>query len=263
MTLLKENARMTKERGKNMYLDLTQCFTKKIPIIDFDQLMKRDEREKLYFSWNNTIYYAKRPNLNELIGEELAKEINIDTVYFEFFQNKNGEVWMASQDFRKENCNYYTPIEISSNLSENTFYLWKDICIDQENESKFLEHIFKMFAIDIYMKQQDRVSNIQIEKFDTGYIDLAPLYDYSNSSWNQFIGYANGLYTFSSLSDYQKMFGCYPQFLEILKQIQKKSMKKLLENIEETKEIIIPNSLKEIYLQREEISQKKLQKIIN
>ena len=246
-----------------MYLDLSQSLTKQVPVVDFDRIMRYDTERNLYFIWDGTIYYAKRPNLNELLGEELAKEIYLDTVSFEFFQSKNGEFWMASKCFRKETCSYYSPIEISSDFSENTLYLWKDICLDSKNKDCFLEHVFKMFAIDIYMKQQDRVSNVKIEKFDTGYIDLATLYDFSNSSWNQFIGYSNGFYTFSSLSDYQKMFICYPQFLDILKQIQAKNMKFILEKIEEKKDIVLSPTIKDIYLKREEISQKKLQKIIN
>lgn len=262
MTLLKENVRMTKERGKIMYQDLTNYLTAQVPMIDLDSMIQHSKTGKCYFIQNHTIYYIKKTNLNDLIGEVLANNMKLRTVCFELFQNQNGDLWMAFPDFKQKNNTYYSPTKISSNLSENTLYLWKDGCRNQKNKEGFLDQIFKMFAIDIYMKQQNRISNVKIEKFDNGDINLAPLDDYSDSYWNQFVGYSNGFYNFSSLSDYHKMLACHPQFLEILKQIQTQSMTEILQNIEQQKGITIPSTMKDFYFRGEEISQKKLQKIM-
>lgn len=247
-----------------MYIDLKSCLINEVPIIDLDSIKKWNPLEKTYFSWNDDIYYIKRVNFNEFIGEELANQIDSKTVCFEIFQNVNGDIFMASKSFKKTNCTYYYPLDFVkmfpiSNHLENL----KNICLDQNNYINLLNNIFKMFSIDIYMEQVDRFSNnIQIEQFDTGYTDLAPIYDYSTSAWDDNIMYHNCLYSFIDEDTYFEFYNIYPNFLEILKRIQKVNMSKVLENIENNKEILLPNKIKDIYLRREEISQKKLEKII-
>lgn len=115
------------------------------------------------------------------------------------------------------------------------------------------------------MNQQDRYNqNIQFQKNkENGNIDLAPIYDFSDSNWGESIVYFNDLHNFCIERDYYELFREYPTSLEIFQKIQNTDMNHILTVIEENKEIIIPTSSKDIYLKREEIAQKKLEKIIN
>lgn len=248
-----------------MYVDLKSCLTNEVPIIDLNSIKKWNYIEKTYFMWNGDIYYAKRTNINEFIGEELANQINSKTACFEIFQNINGNIFIASKSFKKTTCTYYYPLDFVkkfpiSNHLENL----ENICLDKENYINFLNNIFKMFSIDIYMDQLDRFSNnIQFEQLNTGYTDLAPVYDYSIADWDSSIMYHNSLHSFSDEDSYFDFYTKYPNLLEFLKQIQIINMSKVLENIENNKGILLPDKIKDIYLKNEETTQKKLEKIIN
>ena len=62
--------------------------------------------------------------------------------------------------------------------------------------------------------------------------------------------------------DYDIFFSTYPNTLECLKEIKKIDLKNILEKIELTKGIKFTQDIIDIYLKKEEISQKKLEKII-
>ena len=120
-----------------------------------------------------------------------------------------------------------------------------------------------MFAIDIYMSQDDRHhGNYQFEIYDTKFIDLAHLYDYTVCSWRQSIGYGNSLYLFEDIDDYNNLFDKYPDSLEMFKKIAKVDLIKILKSIEEKHELVLPDFVFDIYKQNEENVQKKMQKII-
>ena len=235
-----------------------------VPTVDLDSIKKYDYQGNLYFLYENNIYYPKEVNLNEFIGEELANKMSLSTVSYKLFKNIYGEIFIASRNFRKSNYTYYHPSDFEEQFPiYNHLESWKSICQDKENYFFFLEAIFKLFSIDIYMKQNDRWnSNIQIEKSDTGYVNLAPVYDYSEASWYDSICYPNTLHSFYNEYDYEVFFNKYPNFLEFLKTIKKVEMSKIIENIQASKNIVIDSQIKDIYLRREEESQKKLEKII-
>lgn len=247
-----------------MYIDLKPCLTSRVDKIDLQSLKQYDSKGNVFFSCYDSIYYPKTTNLNELIGEELANQINLNTVSYKLFEDVNGEIFIASKSFIKPTCIYYNPLDFEKHFQiYNHLENWELICKDKENYECFLESIFKLFSIDIYMKQNDRWnSNIQIEKYDTGYVDLAPIYDYSESMWYESSCYHNTFHSFSHEWEYGIFFNRYPKLLETLKKIKKVEMQKVLENIEFQKDIVINTEIKDIYLRREEISQKKLEKII-
>lgn len=245
-----------------MYINLRNCLTINPPKVDLSKLSYSDQFGNVCFNWADGTYYPKFFNLNELIGEQLAKKINHKTVEFKIFQDKNGECFIASKSCIKPCCSYYHPLDFKDICSKKDFDSWKDICLDEDNVTTFMNDIFGMFSVDTYMKQQDRSSNILIEKYDTGYIALFPLFDYSEADWYNSIRYNNIFYTFYTEDDYKELYTKYPYFLKSLKQIQKVDMQKNFEDIEFSKGILLPSNVKDIYLKREEISQKKLEKII-
>ena len=248
-----------------MYIDLRPHLTQPVIKIDYNYIKYNDPKfsGKLCFLWNDSIYFPKTPNLNEFIGEQLAKEIGLRTVIFDLFENiYNGEIMIASKSFINPNSKYsfYTNNLDINNPNDNNL---RDKCINNNNYQHLLNNLLKMLSLDIYMGQRDRwFPNFQLEKYDTGYLDLAPLYDYTDSSWNEGISYVGELYNFIYKEDYDIFFNTYPNALEYLKIIKKIDLKNILKKIEQTKSIKLPQDIIDIYLKREEFSQKKLEKII-
>lgn len=244
-----------------MYIDLKQRLTYPIPKINYSELRQYNNgNESFYF--NGSIYFPKTADLNELIGEQVAIEIGIRTVNFNLFENNdNSNIIIASKSFINPNSNY---IDYRESLDDNNSnYDLKDMCLNDSNYQNLMNNIFKMFAIDIYMGQKDRCYvNYKFEKYDTGYLDLAPLYDYTEASWNEEPSYTCDLYDFYSKESYDRFFNIYPNSLEMIKQIKEINLSKVLKEIELNKGIKLPQEVIDIYLQREEISQKKLEKII-
>ena len=244
-----------------MIINLKPYLTSEVDKVDLTELRRYDNNGKTYFEHYGSIYYPKAANLNELIGEQLATEIGLRTVDFELFENNNGEIFIASRSFNNPNSNYtYYTSSIDLTNNENDL---RDECIDENNYNQLLNNIFKMFAIDVYMGQKDRCYvNYPFEKYDSGYFALAPVHDYSDSSWDDDISYCCDLYDFNSKSSYDKLFNAHPNSLEIFKQVKEITMSKILKEIELNKGIKLPQEVIDIYLKREEISQKKLEKII-
>lgn len=249
-----------------MYVDLKPYLTDsnsavKISLLD---LKKQGDFGNTCFLWNGSIYYPKATNLNELIGEQLAKKIHLRTVNYDLFEDDcSGKIIIASKSFLNPTSKYpfCLPKLDLNNPNNNNL---KDKCIDDDNYQQLLINIFKMFAVDIYMGQNDRCYlNFQFEEYDSGYFDLAPLYDYSDSRWNSSLYYDCELYNFYSRQSYENLFDNYPKSLEIIQQMKQIDLKRILEKIEQTKGIKLPQEIIDIYLQREEIAQRKLEKIIN
>jgi len=245
-----------------MYIDLKKYLVHPVPIIDYIELKQYTKgHESFYF--NGSIYFPKMTNLNELIGEELSKYMRLRTVNFDLFEKINtGEIFIASKSFINTNSTYITYREsLSINDSNNNSL--RSTCIDENNYQQLLNNIFKMFAIDIYMGQKDRCYvNYQFEKYDTGYLDLAPIYDFTESAWDQDIAYTCDLYDFYFKSSYDEFFSIYPESLEMIKKIKDVDLKKIIEKMEINKGIKLTEEIIDVYLKREEITQKKLEKII-
>lgn len=248
-----------------MYIDLNNYLTQSVPEIDFNKIRCREYKyfSRRCFYWNDSIYFSKSVNLNEFIGEQLAIEINLRTVNFNLFKNINsGEIIIASKSFINPNSKYYPyPNELDIYKPYDNNLINK--CIDYDNYKHLINNILKMLALDIYMGQRDRwYPNFQLEKYDTGYLDLAPVYDYSDSSWDDDLLLNCELYNFENEEDYEIFFDSYPNILEHLKKLKKLELSKILEKIELSKGIKLPQSYIDYYLKKEENTQKKLEKII-
>lgn len=242
-----------------MYLNLKPHLIYEINKIDLLKLKRYDENGNVCFYLDNCRYYPKVANLNELIGVQLAKELNLRTVDFMLFEDTNHEVLLVSKSFINPYSTYHTITSDNNNFLNNI----RDYCVDDINFQVVLKSIFKMFAIDIYMGQTDRgTSNLKFEKYDTRYFDLAPLYDYSEAQWDENISYKNPLYNFNCKDDYDLFFSTYPSSLEFIKKIKEKNIMEILRKVEYSKSIKLPQEVIDIYSKREENTQKKLEKII-
>jgi len=117
----------------------------------------------------------------------LSKKTELPTIEYEV-SKINDTYGLASKNFKDNKHTYSTLHELIgyplAGEKKINIDLLKLLCISDENEQKFLKHIFQMFAIDIIMLQRDRcVINLQfqIDK-ETNEFDLGPLYDFSNCS---------------------------------------------------------------------------------
>lgn len=188
---------------------LTDLITDKTPILKLEPNYDITRKEKLavlgldskssflytdymYF-FNNTWYYFKRDGMNnnyafyildELMGTYLAKNRELPTVTYEIAKT-NDSYGIASINFKNKKFNYYTLKQLIGNTSLCTgiqnIELLKQFCNNTVNETKLLEHIFNMLALDIHMLQRDRCNvnlQFQMDK-ENHYFDIAPLYDYS------------------------------------------------------------------------------------
>lgn len=194
---------------------LSELITDKTSILDlgYSDYVSDEEKEKIldlnstskavikeyikymYFQ-NNCWYYFKKDKNNyeypfhlidELIGMFLSKKRDLKALEYEI-SKVNNTYGLASKNFKTDDYTYHTFSSlIGSPLDGDKYYnleLLKLACIDEANEKKLLEHIFKLFAIDIVMLQKDRCGvnlQFQIDK-KTSEIDLAPIYDFSSCS---------------------------------------------------------------------------------
>lgn len=83
-----------------------------ITVIDFEKeiaLLNKDLNYPI-FIFEGSLYFPKRFNMNELIGEELGNQLNLKTVKNRIFMNKKtGEYFIASKDFNNPQFDYFHP----------------------------------------------------------------------------------------------------------------------------------------------------------
>ena len=225
--------------------------------------------------------YTKMFSIEELIGEIICQEMNIPSVHFEFLKTKENSIVLASRDFYKDGYYYKYPLDmvddafdfddedtelVEDELMVDYLDFFKNQCISKENEEVLLKQIFKMFSIDTYMRQQDRVNcNVQLEiNSKTNWIELAPLYDLEYSfrkSSSDFI-YRNPFYGME-LENYKFLLTQYPEFKIQLENIRKLNMNLLLQKVESFFQINLPKYAYDYFYEEEETSQKLLHKILD
>ncbi|MBE6147410.1 MAG: hypothetical protein E7168_03655 [Firmicutes bacterium] len=252
--------------------------------LNFNQVVTPDTKiilENVFDPWyyEGKRIYTKNFSIEELIGEIICQEMNIKSVHFEFLESKKNGIVLASRDFYKDNYSYRYPLDmVYDTLGEEEFDLlddelmidyldfFKNLCISQENENFLLQQIFKMFSVDTYMRQEDRVNcNVQLEIDNcTNWIQLAPLYDLECSfrKHNSEFIYRNpfcGL----EIDKYKDSFSLYPEFKVQLENVQKLNMDELLRKVEHFFQINIPKQTYNYFYEEEETSQKLLSKILS
>lgn len=168
----------------------------KLEVLDLRSSLSGKYIKNMYYK-NGIWYYFKEDideilypyyTIDELIGSYLAKKRGLPTVSYEI--SKTDEYYgLASINFKKKYYEYdIIPNLIDMNIpldSLGRLKALKSFAINYENEQEFLLHLFNLFTLDIHMLQKDRGdANLQFEtNLKTGYFDIAPVYDYSNCSF--------------------------------------------------------------------------------
>ena len=185
--------------------------------INLDEMIKNNEiikNEKNNindldsFIYNNTIYFFKpAPDgllYNELIAEELLKDLNIECAEYDL-AIFNGIEGNLTKNYRIENVDYVNGQVILENYldhlqdkypDEDNYY---DYCINNLNDlwnafdfryqnrvnkleivSKLMYKIVSLFIFDLLIKNTDR-TECNFEIMECGdFVDLAPVYDNQN-----------------------------------------------------------------------------------
>ena len=183
--------------------------------------------------------------INELIGEQLAIILEIPVVHYEIAQKKD-VIGLMSENFVKKDQDYYfmKNLRILTNFYDDTnLSKIQTNCKDQKNYQELLSELLKMIAIDLYSSQEDRnLTNIQFTRKE-GELHLAPLYDFEDSfrEVNQY-KYSSALLGLS-IQDIKK----YPQLKKYLGKLFETKIKTVLEQIEDERKILIPNTIKDTY----------------
>lgn len=175
----------TSDEEKEKILDLNG--TSRDVIKEYIKYMYYQNAYWYYFKKDKNNYEYPFYIIDELIGMFLSKKRELETLEYEIAK-VNNTYGLASKNFKSDNYTYHTFSSLIGNpLDGNKYYnleLLKLACVDEENEKKLLQNIFKMLAIDIVMLQKDRCSinlQFQINK-KTGELDIAPIYDFSSCS---------------------------------------------------------------------------------
>lgn len=175
----------TSDEEKEKILDLNG--TSRGVIKEYIKYMYYQNAYWYYFKKDKNNYEYPFYIIDELIGMFLSKKRELETLEYEIAK-VNNTYGLASKNFKSDDYTYHTLSSLIGNpLDGNKYYnleLLKLACVDEENEKKLLQNIFKMLAIDIVMLQKDRCSinlQFQINK-KTGELDIAPIYDFSNCS---------------------------------------------------------------------------------
>lgn len=126
----------------------------------------------------------------------------------------------------------------------------KSICKNEYEYQLLLEDLKKLFIRDFYAVQGDRTDNNLLFKESDERIRLAPLYDYESSFESTNLGWYSNILGTLDLSNKNTLYLLKndEKFQELLYSIIKINIYKLLEILEDTHKIIIPESLKEKYI---------------
>lgn len=204
--------------------------------------LTRDEpfkkrRKGLFSKVEEPRIFIKNFNHAEFIGEALCNMKNIKcahyfvvgvglkkenrTVNYGDIKDKCYEFRIASCDF-KDNDHAYFSINCSNILEASEgLELVLGMCPNEDNKNELMDEIIKMFALDIFMGQQDRYFNNMIFSSDhMGNIHLANLYDFEISLKSSYIDpdfiYKNDLHSFKDIDSFEEFIQKFPRFREEL-----------------------------------------------
>lgn len=181
---------------------------------------------------NEKEVYFKSFSINEFIGQRLASIRKLrSNKYFLVLPGEDVGVYKYG-DLNLENAQ---DIKIGSyNFQRNGYdydFIYEygfgpdcmedilDLCPNNENRNELLHEILELFALDIFMEQDDRSEeNLMFEKDKLGNIHLAPIFDYELSlEYNADLGaYLNPIHCFIIQDHYREFFYKYPEFYDML-----------------------------------------------
>lgn len=222
--------------------------------------ISQNEKQMLenWIKFDGCFYFLKHAsNLNELIGEAIAKKIKLRTAHY-MPVLKDGFVLLASRNFRKMNCRYLNVDELKSTMKIN------DI-LDNPKYDMIQEQLFKLFSLDIYMRQTDRtIPNLLFEIDTKDNLLLAPTFDYSNAFYNlEYKKYNNPILEICmDKKTIDMIMNKYPDLYKYIKNISLLDLQQILVDICDEHDLKLLGSVKDYYLMEDEKSKKMLKKIL-
>lgn len=201
-------------------------------------------------------FYKNQKLLNEFIGERLAKKLKLETAHYTpCIVNNN--VMVKTKNFKKYDYDYMNPDSV---LKKHSPVSEMDD-LERYVDDKCIDDILKLFALDIYMRQEDRCFvNILFKKnrYDN-IISLAPIYDYSESFINT-LGAKYNIY-FNALFDVvlrketiKTSFIKYPKFYDYLEKLSKIDLEEIIVGFCDDYDLISPKEVIDYYKKEEEKS---------
>lgn len=204
--------------------------------------LTRDEpwkngRRKLFSKIEEPRMYIKNFNHAEFIGESLCNIKNIKCAHYflvgvglkkEDRMANYGDIKDKSYDIRIGSCDFkdkdhaYFSINCTNILEPSEgLNLVLGMCPNEDNKNELMDEIIRMFALDVFMGQQDRYFNNMIfSSDDIGNIHLANLYDFEISLKSTYIDpdfiYKNDLHSFKDIDSFRKFIYRFPRLGEEL-----------------------------------------------
>ena len=122
-----------------------------------------------------------------------------------------------------------------------------------------------MMALDVYMSQWDRGGNVYYEFDPDGNIHLAPMFDYE-SSMDKYdakdITYTSDFFQLLSIDDYHETMVRFPQFKKMLESYLSVDLESQLRSMARNRHFNLSAIDLDSYKRYEEVTQKKLEKIL-
>ena len=223
--------------------------------------------------------YHKEFDITEFIGEQLAGIRGVRSAHYIpicFGEYKKclasakygfdrGNIRVGSPSFKKDGILYVPSFDVESYYRRRGFRDLVSLCPTEENALSLTNEHFEMEALDIYMGQTDRRSNIYYEIYPNGEIHLGPMFDYENSMFDvlkEQVSYQSDFNYYGRIDDYRRMIDRYPQFGEMLKNYVDVCLTEQIESMAQTRQFDLSGFDFEPYKRFDEATHKKLELIL-
>ena len=223
------------------------------------------------------VIYHKDFDINEFIGEELAgirgvRSVRYFPVLFDSIENSLNnksyfERWLSirvgSFDFKKPDVKYVLGSNLPIYDDFGTFDDLLDMCPNDENRNQLTNELLEIYGLDIYSGQMDRPNNIYYEFHPNGEIHMSKMFDYEQSFEELFEDYyVTDLHVFRRIDDYKRFIIKYPQFEEILRSYLDVDLERVIRKMARSRKFDLSKFDMSKYREFDEITHKKLEKIL-
>ena len=223
------------------------------------------------------LIYHKEFDLNEFIGEELARIRGVNSVHYFplLFENREKvfginnyfdkclAIRVGSFDFKEAGVQYLNACDLISKGEYSTLEFLLSLCPNVENREEFLDELLELYALDIYCAQTDRPSNIYYEIRQDGSIHVGKLFDYEQS-FDSSLGeyYASDFHLFNSIDDYQEFMVKYPSLKEKLTSYLDVDLARVVRKVADSRRFSLDGWYIDTFSRFDEVTHKKLEKIL-
>ena len=223
------------------------------------------------------VIYHKDFDINEFIGEELAGIRGVRSVrYFPVLFDSIGNslniksyferclsIRVGSFDFKKPDVKYVLGSNLPIYDDFGTFDDLLDMCPNDENRNQLTNELLEIYGLDIYSGQMDRPNNIYYEFHPNGEIHMSKMFDYEQSFEELFEDYyVTDLHVFRKIDDYKRFIIKYPQFEEILRSYLDVDLERVIRKMARSRKFDLSKFDMSKYREFDEITHKKLEKIL-